>query len=303
MSDSALRLIEPQAKEIGPGMWIQRFLPQPGQQLTIGPFVFFDYVPSLTFAAGTGVDVRPHPHIGLSTLTYLLAGRMHHRDSEGHDVVIAPGDILLMTSGRGIVHSERTPQADRASEHSLHQFQLWLALPKAHETEVPSVHYAPVADLPVAELRPGLHARLAIGELAGLRAPVQSHGAPVLLDLRADTQGRWSLNTAGVELALFLVSGQVRVGDRVLEQPGLMLLPQHETLELEYDAPSRFLILGGEPLDGPRIVWWNLVASDAALIEAAKQRWQQRQFPLVPGDETEFIPLPPVPPSSPPPVS
>lgn len=295
--------VTPHAKEIGPGMWIQRYLPQPGQHLSIGPFVFFDYVAGLEFEAGTGVDVRPHPHIGLSTLTYLLGGRMHHRDSEGHAVIIEPGDTLLMTSGSGIVHSERTPLADREAPHSLHQFQLWLALPKEFETEDPSVHYAPVKRLPTGELRPGLHARLAIGEFAGLSAPVKTHGEPILLDLRADTAGSWSFCSEGVELALFVVSGQIRFDGEVYQGPGLILLPQREAIELSYTESSRFLLLGGLALDGPRIVWWNLVASNPELIEAAKQRWRDRAFPTVPEDEEEFIPLPPESPASPPPVS
>ncbi|HEY9843826.1 MAG: pirin family protein [Candidatus Sericytochromatia bacterium] len=292
MSESSeVRTLAAQDKEISPGMRIQRYLPHP-ELPAIGHFVFFDHAADLAFTAGQGVDVRPHPHIGLSTLSYLLTGRMHHRDSAGNDVIIEPGDVLLMTSGHGIVHSERTPADDRLGPHKLHLLQLWLALPQAHEAEEPRVVHAVAGQLPVAELQPGLHARLALGEFAGLRSPVTTYGESLLLDLRADGSGIWCFSSADADLALFIVNGQVLVEQQAHSGPALVLLPRRESLELRYTAGSRFVLLGGQALDGPRIVWWNLVASRPELIDAAKERWVRREFPLVPGDEQEFIPLP-----------
>jgi redox-sensitive bicupin YhaK (pirin superfamily) len=291
MQTTEIQALPAHVKDIGDGIHIHRYLPHHEFQ-AIGPFIFFDHMPRLQFEAGRGADVRPHPHIGLSTLSYLLDGRMHHRDSLGCSVILAPGDVLLMTSGKGITHSERTPLADRQNTSQLHMLQFWLALPREHEEMDPAVAQATASQLPGSELQPGLHARVAIGEFNGLRSPVSTHGEPLLLDLRGDTAGSWQLNATDAELALFLLDGQLVVNGQSYSEPTLLRLPRSENIDIRYSAGSRFMLFGGQPMDGPRHLWWNLVASDQALIEAAKLRWKQGEFPLVPEDEEEFIPLP-----------
>lgn len=291
MSETLPRLLPGQTKHLGEGVNILRYLPHHAPQ-AVGPFVFFDYMPRLQFAAGTGSDVRPHPHIGLSTLSYLFDGRMHHRDSLGSDLILAPGDVLLMTSGHGIVHSERTPQADRAQASSLHMVQFWLALPREQEACDPSIGYATLSQLPQWELQPGLQARLAIGQWQDQQAPVSSHLHPLLLDVQASSAGTWQFENDQRELALFVLSGEVHSAEQRWPSASCVLLPSEAQIQLEYAADSHFLIFGGQPLDGHRHIWWNLVASDREQIEAAKRRWQQGEFPLVPGDDQEFIPLP-----------
>lgn len=286
---SEIQILEGKVKDLGE-MQIVRYLPQIGHK-HIGPFVFFDHMPNVEFSAGQAMDVRPHPHIGLSTLSYLIEGSVHHRDSLGYDVILTPGDVLLMTSGNGIVHSERSPEADRARDRILHMFQFWLALPVAHEQDPPSVSHALAADLPTAELQPGLHARLALGEFGELRSPVRTHNAPILLDLNADSAGSWSFSRPGAETALYVLNGELSFGEQTVTGPNFVLLPP-DAVEIHYSAGSRFLIIGGEPLDGPRLIWWNLVASRRELIEEAKQRWLTGGFAKVPNDEVEFIPLP-----------
>ncbi|MGV3522889.1 MAG: pirin family protein [Candidatus Sericytochromatia bacterium] len=291
MRDTLPRLLTGQSKDLGEGVHILRYLPHHAPQ-AVGPFVFFDYMPRLQFAAGTGSDVRPHPHIGLSTLSYLFDGRMHHRDSLGSDLILAPGDVLLMTSGRGIVHSERTPQADRAQSSSLHMVQFWLALPQAEEECEPAIGYATTAELPQWEIQAGLQARLAIGQWQEQQAPVSSHLAPLLLDLQASRAGSWQFENDTRELAVFVLSGELRSGEQAWPSASCVLLPSEALIQLNYTADSHFLIFGGQPLDGHRHIWWNLVSSDRERIEAAKQRWQKGEFPSVPGDDAEFIPLP-----------
>ncbi len=283
--------LNPHSKDLGEGMRIARYLPHHELQ-AIGPFIFFDHMPGLEFPVGKGADVRAHPHIGLSTLSYLLEGRMHHRDSSGCDVILSPGDVLLMTSGHGIAHSERTPAEDRHQPSRLQMLQFWLALPKSHEQMDPAVARATVSELPVSEIQAGLQGRLAIGSFVDMSSPVSSHLNPVLLDLSAETAGSWSFNSPAAELALFVLSGEVSLEDQTYTGPCLVALPRTEQQTISYQAGSRFVLFGGEPLDGRRHLWWNLVASDPALIEAAKLRWKQGEFPLVPGDNEEFIPLP-----------
>jgi len=281
--------IAAQGKDLGGGVHIHRYLPD-FETRAVGPFVFFDYMPQIAFAAGQGTDVRPHPHIGLSTLSWIFDGQMHHRDSLDYDLVITPGDVLLMTSGRGIVHSERTPQAYRQQPHHLHMVQFWLALPQADEKVAPSVQHTLAAEIPGLELGAGLQAKLALGEFEGVKAPAQTYFSAFLLDCLATSAGAFELAASSQERALFLVQGQLSLAGQSWRGPHFICLDQAAHV-LHYSADSRFLILGGDPLDGPRHLWWNFVASDASEIEAAKVRWQEMSFGSVAGDP-EFIPLP-----------
>lgn len=287
---SEARLIEPIIKDLGEGMMIRRYLPQIEPQ-GIGPYIFFDYVPGNHFEAGHGVDVRPHPHIGLSTLSYFFEGRMQHRDSLGYNEILEPGDVLLMTSGKGIVHSERSPQADRRQARNLHMVQFWLALPEEHEEDEPSVSLARAAELPRFEIQPGLQAQLAIGSWQNQHSPVQSHLAPLLIDLQAHSAGNWQLDSSQADLGLFVIRGELKLGEQSYGPGQLVALPRQQQ-EVAYSSDCHFLVFGGQALDGHRIIWWNLVASRQELLEAAKTRWQNHGFPVVPGDEQEFIPLP-----------
>lgn len=287
---SEIKALIPQHKDLGDGVFIERYLPHLPRP-KVGPFVFFDYLPQIQFAAGTGTDVRPHPHIGLSTLSYLFSGRMHHKDSLGYDLILSPGDVLLMTSGQGIVHSERTPQADRLHAHSIHMVQFWLALPQSHEEMEPQIGHATQKELPYWQVQAGLSARLAIGEALGQKAPVSSLLNPFLVDFEASTAGVYTLESDARESALFLISGALEVNGQRFSEPAFVVLESGQAFQINYPAGSRFLWLGGDPLDGHRIVWWNLVASRPELIEAAKERWRKGEFAMVAGDE-EFIPLP-----------
>ncbi|PIQ23590.1 hypothetical protein COW36_14085 [bacterium (Candidatus Blackallbacteria) CG17_big_fil_post_rev_8_21_14_2_50_48_46] len=288
--NSALTPLSAHAKDLGGGVIIERYLPHLPRP-KVGPFVFFDYLPRIEFAAGTGTDVRPHPHIGLSTLSYLFEGRMHHRDSLDYDLVLEPGDVLLMTSGKGIVHSERTPQADRTQPHRIHMVQFWLALPEQEEQVDPWVAHAVKADLPVWDIQAGLSARLAIGEALGNKAPVSCSLNPFLVDFEAQQAGAWTLKTDQRESSFFLVAGELKIGEASYSAPCFLVAEPEQSFEIRYSEQARWLWLGGDPLDSPRILWWNLVASKQELIDAAKEKWLKGEFEGVKGD-SEFIPLP-----------
>ena len=283
--------LKAQVKDLGPGAQITRYLPHMTYR-AVGPFVFFDNATDLHFAAGTGMDVRPHPHIGLSTLSYLLKGQIHHRDSLGTDMILHPGNVLLMTSGEGIVHSERTPQALRDQAHDLQLLQFWLALPQAQEQMAPEVKHTAVENLPVLTPAEGLRGLLAVGHFAGQTSPITTYGDPLFVDLTASHDGHWALDTRQGEYALFVLSGQLHIAGQRFSAPAFVCLPQQAELAVDFTAGSQFFLLGGPALDGPRTLWWNLVASRPELIEAAKKRWRDGGFATVPGDDSEFIPLP-----------
>lgn len=286
----SIQALAPQYKDLGNDIISARYLPQDTQH-PIGPFIFFDYLPTIELKAGTGIDVRPHPHIGLSTLSYLFAGRIHHRDSLGYDLILSPGDVLLMTSGRGIVHAERTPQTDRQQTHHMHMVQFWLALPQSHETMEPQLSYAPCRSLPFWTPQSGLHTRLAIGSAFEQEAPISGLLNPFLVDFEAFKSGDFRLDTDSRESGLFLVSGSIQINGNSFVAPALLILESRNKYTIGYQHQSRWLWFGGEPLDGPRIIWWNLVSSTAVRIEEAKEKWRKGLFEPVLGDP-EFIPLP-----------
>jgi redox-sensitive bicupin YhaK (pirin superfamily) len=287
---SELQPLIPQFKTLDPGVTIARYLPHPARPRS-GPFVFFDYLPDLRYSAGAGTDVRPHPHIGLSTVSWLFAGRMHHRDSLGADLIVSPGDLLLMTSGRGIVHSERTPAEDRLTPHSLHMVQFWLALAQADETCAPGLTMVKAADILRWDLQPGLSVALPLGRLLGRDSGCHHSLDPFLADFQAGAAGTVALPAEARESALFLVSGALSVNQQTFTAPALVVIPPAQALQLQWERAAHWLWLGGEPLDGPRTVWWNLVASRPELIAAAKDRWRRGEFEPVAGDDS-FIPLP-----------
>jgi redox-sensitive bicupin YhaK (pirin superfamily) len=283
--------IVPRMRDIG-GFEVGRVLPS-GKRRAVGPFVFFDQMGPSILGAGHGLDVRPHPHIGLATLTYLFEGEILHRDSLGSTQPIRPGAVNLMTAGRGIVHSERTAEPLRASPAPLFGIQAWIALPRAAEETAPAFHHHAAATLP-AGTENGCSLRVICGEFMGLRSPVTTFSETLYVDISLTAGARISLDHASAERAIYLVSGEIEI-DGHRHGPGRMLLLRRGAgLALRARAESRLLLVGGESLDGPRHLWWNFVSSSKERIEAAKADWQAGRFPGVPGD-AEFIPLPDTP--------
>jgi redox-sensitive bicupin YhaK (pirin superfamily) len=281
-------LLKPHVKDLG-GFGVRRLLPA-AEMRTIGPFIFFDHMGPAEFAPGNGIDVRPHPHIGLATVTYLFDGALMHRDSLGSVQRIEPGDVNWMTAGDGIVHSERSDAIDRARGHRLHGIQTWVALPRAQERADPSFSHVPAASLPVIEA-PGVSLRLIVGEALGARAPTPSHSPIFYLAARFDPGSRFVLPAEYEQRGVYLVEGALEVdGEPVPPQHVLALDPGRPATLAAGDA-STVMLFGGAPIDGERVVWWNFVASSRDLIDDAKLRWSRQQMGQVPG-ETEFIPLP-----------
>jgi len=286
---SALDLvIVPRVRDIG-GFEVRRALPA-SERRAIGPFVFFDQVGPVGFKPGNGIDVRPHPHIGLATITYLFEGEIQHRDSLGSVQIIRPGDVNWMTAGRGIVHSERTPEALRVGPSRAFGVQAWVALPKNQEEARPAfVHYVG-ARLPVIE-REGVRIRLLVGSLCGKRSPVATLSEMVYADAKLSAGARLSLPAEHAERAIYIVEGVIELAGRSFGASQLLVLRRAAPVALTAPLGARLLLLGGAPLDGPRHLWWNFVSSSVQRIEQAKADWKEGRFPPVPG-ESEFIPLP-----------
>ncbi len=243
-----------------------------------------------TFAAGAGIDVRPHPHIGLATLTYLFEGEIMHRDSLGVVQAIRPGAVNWMTAGRGIVHSERTGPEERGRESRLHGIQSWIALPREHEEDEPAFFHHPAAALPVLD-RQGVRMRLIAGEAYGQRAPVATLSGMFYLDVELDAGARLLLPTEFPERAVYVVTGGVAIGDLTYAGGRMLIFDGGRDVEMVAQGETRLILLGGEALDGPRHLWWNLVSSRPERVEQAKADWKAGRFDSVPGDP-EFIPLP-----------
>ncbi|MFO1206547.1 MAG: pirin family protein [Burkholderiales bacterium] len=288
MKNSPFTLLKSHAKDLG-GFQVRRLLPGHPIRM-VGPFIFFDHMGPAVFPAGAGVDVRPHPHIGLATVTYLFEGAMMHRDSLGSVQRITPGDVNWMTAGRGIVHSERSPDDERAAGARLHGIQTWVALPQAHEDTEPAFSHHAKDTLPVIE-RPGVHMRLIAGSAFGKRAPVATFSEMLYLAIDLAAGAALALPPKHEERGVYVVEGDVRVAGHPLAALHLGVLAGGETVEIAAVSKARLIVLGGEKMDSERIIWWNFVASTTGRIEAAKLRWARQEFPTVPG-ETEFIPLP-----------
>ncbi len=294
--DSALDVvIKPITHDLGDQFEVRRALPNRVRRM-VGPFVFLDQMGPNLLAAGRGLDVRPHPHIGLATVTYLLQGEILHRDSLGTVQAIRPGEVNWMNAGAGIVHSERTSPESR--EHPMHMFglQCWVALPKAQEESAPTFSHTKASALPTTE-GDGARATIIAGSCFGLSSPVVTQSGLVYVDLAIAPGGRIELPADYSEQALYIVAGQLDLGRDGLFDAGqlLVLKPGARTLlKAGGTGATRLMLLGGEPMDGPRYLSWNFVSSSAERIEQAKKDWRDQRFPAVPG-ETEFIPLPDIP--------
>jgi redox-sensitive bicupin YhaK (pirin superfamily) len=286
--DALELVIVPRVRDLG-GFSVRRALPH-GQRQMVGPFIFFDQMGPAQFIAGQGIDVRPHPHIGLATVTYLFEGSIFHRDSEGNSLEIAPGAMNLMTAGRGIAHSERTPAAQRASGQGLYGIQSWIALPKDREEVAPSFQHFDASVLPMIADR-GLEARIVAGSAFGKTAPVDSLSPWFYAEVKIAAGRSAPLDNDYEERAIYVVSGEVEIAGDLFEGPRLLIFRPGDRITVTAKSDSRLMFLGGAALDGPRYLWWNFVSSSKDRIESAKEDWKQGRFAIVP-QETEFIPLP-----------
>jgi redox-sensitive bicupin YhaK (pirin superfamily) len=284
------RVIEGRRRDLG-GFEVRRVLPAAGLQ-TVGPFIFFDHIGPAQLARGGGIDVRPHPHIGLATVTYLFEGAFMHRDSLGSAQVIRPGDVNWMVAGRGIVHSERTPPEQRAAPEgaSIHGIQTWIALPRRHEEVAPAFEHHPAKTLPKISLQ-GAQLCLIAGAAYGARAPASVYSPMFYLAAELAGGSEIELPAEYPERAAYVVDGEIHVDDR---RYGVGQMPVFESAadaRVVARMPARIMLLGGAPLDGPRHIWWNFVSSSLERIERAKLDWREQRFAPVPGDD-ERIPLP-----------
>ncbi|MGE5655662.1 MAG: pirin family protein [Actinomycetota bacterium] len=294
MATCIQHLIEPHVQDLG-GFQARRLLPSPVLTL-VGPFIFFDHLGPAVFPPGRGVDVRPHPHINLATVTYLFEGVLLHRDSVGSVQEIRPGAVNWMTAGRGIVHSERTPDYVRSKEAILHGIQTWVALPDEHEETEPWFRHHPASELPT-WVDSGVSLTLIAGEVSGRRSPVQTFSPMIYLDVQLAPGTSFTLRGDYREQAIYSVTEGLQIDNLPLEQHRLAVLTSGATVEIAASSPARCIVVGGEPV-GERHKWWNFVSSRWERIEQAKQDWQAGQFGQVP-EETEFIPLPEEPPRQP----
>jgi redox-sensitive bicupin YhaK (pirin superfamily) len=282
-------LVEPRVHDLGGGFLVRRAVPSI-QARSVGPFVFVDHMGPAVFEPGRGIDVRPHPHIGLATVTFLWAGTIRHRDTLGSVQDISPGDVNWMTAGRGIAHSERSPQALRAQAHPAHGMQTWVALPRAHEETQPAFFHHAAAALPRVE-RPGVLLRVIAGRGYGLESPVEVYADTFNIAVDLDAGAETPIDEMHVERALYVLDGDAQLDGSDIPARQLVLLDPGVRHRLRAKTPLKAMLLGGEPLDGHRHVWWNFVSSSRERIEQAKQDWVDGRFGQVP-DETEFIPLP-----------
>ncbi len=281
-------IIVPRARDLG-GFNVRRALPHERKQM-VGPFIFFDQFGPVQFVGGQGMDVRPHPHIGLATVTYLFDGGVMHRDSEGNALEIRPGEMNLMTAGRGIAHSERTPGAARKTGGAMFGIQSWIALPAAHEETDPGFQHFDDAVLPVLEDR-GVWARVIAGSAFGLSSPVGRLSDWFYVEVMLDAGASAPLDADHEERAVYVVEGEVEVAGDRFEAPRLLIFRPGDRITVRATRAARLMLLGGAALEGPRHIWWNFVSSRRERIEDAKEDWKSGRFRPVPG-ESEFIPLP-----------
>ena len=287
-----MQVITPVTHDLG-DFKVRRALPT-RERTMVGPFIFVDQFGPARLPAGRGMDVRPHPHINLATVTYLFDGAIRHRDSIGSDHVIRPGAINLMTAGTGIVHSERSPDAERVDGPTFYGMQTWLALPDGKEEIAPAFEHVGPDALPLIE-GDGLSARVLMGTLWGRTSAVTQHSPTIYADIALAPGASLPIDAEADERAVMLTEGAASLDGAPLELFSLYVLAPGEALTLKADNAARALLLGGAAFITKRHVWWNFVSSSRDRINLAKEDWTARRFPLVPGDEEEWIPIPAVP--------
>jgi hypothetical protein len=283
-------LVVPRTADLGDGFTVRRALPS-AQSRMVGPFVFFDHFGPTVFRSGKGLDVRPHPHIGLATVTYLFDGEIMHRDSLGTAVAIRPGAVNWMTAGRGIVHSERTGAERRAVGDQLHGLQMWVALPAAKEEMAPAFAHHPVEDFPVVGEN-GKSVRVVIGKAYGARSPVATTSETIFADVTLAAGSALPLDAEHEERAIYLLNGEIDIAGDRFGPDRLLVFKPGDPVTITARTDTHLVIAGGASMDGPRHIWWNFVSSRRDRIEQAKAEWTAGHFGKVPGDEIEFIPLP-----------
>ena len=289
-------MIVPRARDIG-GFEVRRALPSSKRKM-VGPFVFFDQMGPAEFLTDQGIDVRPHPHIGLATVTYLYDGSIQHRDSLGTNSAIHPGEVNWMIAGKGITHSERSDAKTRASEKSsLFGIQTWVALPEEHEEVEPGFEHQAKDAIPLIEGE-GKQVRLILGTLFGQRSPVSTYSEMFYADAILEAGAKLPLPTDHEDRGIYVVAGEIEVAGQKFEAGRMMVFRPGDEITIMAVSPARLMLLGGATLNGPRYIWWNFVASSQEKIEAAKQAWregdwQNGRFHLPPDDRNEFIPAPP----------
>lgn len=283
--------LQGRVSELAQGLQVRRVLPA-ARKRSVGPFVFFDHMGPVDINANTDSDVGGHPHIGLATVSYLLEGRLLHRDSIGSVQLIAPGDINWMTAGRGIVHSERVPTQAHDQDRRLHGLQLWVALPPELEETEPAFQHVAAADIPVHTDPDGAVVRVLVGEAFGLRSPVNAASPTLYLDVQLPGQRTWVLPTLAREMAIYSPENALQInGQAVAAQEMVVLVPDEPATVASGAQGARFVVIGGAPLTQAVRMWWNYVSTEPQRIAAAAQRWQEGGFDAIPG-ETQRVPGP-----------
>jgi len=288
-SDGVLLLIDPRPRDLG-GFTVRRVLPAAANRM-VGPFIFLDHMGPAVMERGAGIDVRPHPHIALATVTYLFEGELIHRDTLGSEIAIHPGDVNWMLAGQGIAHSERSSPEERARGVRIHGIQSWVALPTAHEEDAPAFAHHPASTLPKIE-REGVELTVIAGTAYGAESPVGVLSPTLYVEARLEDGARLTVDEGHPQRAVHVVDGTARIGEQQIA-PGVMaVLRPGAEVTVEAEGATRLMLLGGGPLDGDRHIWWNFVSSSRERIERAKDDWRNGRFGKVRGDEKEFIPLP-----------
>jgi redox-sensitive bicupin YhaK (pirin superfamily) len=282
-------LIVPRAVDLGE-MEVRRALPSVKRQM-VGPFIFFDQMGPASFLTNQGIDVRPHPHINLATVTYLFEGQILHRDSLGTDKAIEPGAVNWMRAGRGIVHSERTSLERRRSGQRLFGIQTWMALPTEEEESDPAFVHHGSDELPVVDVE-GVKARIIAGEAFGARSPLRTASQTLYADVQLAAGARVPLDSSYEERALYTIGGEIEVAGDAFGPGQLLVLRPGDPIVVRAKTAAQFMLFGGAAMEGPRYIWWNFVSSRPERIEQAKEEWAKGRFDTVPGDAEEFIPLP-----------
>jgi redox-sensitive bicupin YhaK (pirin superfamily) len=282
-------VVVPRARDLG-GFSVRRALPAAQKQM-VGPFIFFDQMGPAEFVIGRGIDVRPHPHIGLATVTYLFEGEVFHRDSLGTALPIRPGAVNLMTAGSGIVHSERETSEAQAGPRRLFGIQAWAALPRSHEEQAPAFTHVGADELPRIAAE-GKRVRLVMGQAYGIHSPVDFPHAALFAEAVLAPGAILPFDPDYDERAIYVASGTIDIAGDRFEEGRLLILRPGDRISVLALTQARLVLVGGDPMDGPRHIWWNFVSSSQDRIKAAKADWAQGRFPIVPGDELEKIPLP-----------
>ena len=283
-------VVVPRTVDLGDGFSVRRALPSARSRM-VGPFIFFDHFGPAEFRAGNGLDVRPHPHIGLATVTYLFDGEIMHRDSLGTAAPIKPGEVNWMTAGRGIVHSERTAAEKRVTGSPIHGLQMWVALPEAKEEMAPAFAHHEVGEFPLI-MDDGKAVRVVIGSLYGERSPVPTMHETMFANIALRAGATLPLDADHEERALYVIDGSIDISGDTFEPRRLLVFKPGDRVTIKALTDAHLVLCGGAPMDGPRHIWWNFVSSRKERIEQAKAEWAAGHFGKVPGDEIEFIPLP-----------